>query len=154
MMNGRILGIDPSAVGHRGAMNDGHGEFLGRPSDVRLVVLIEARLATGGYVYAGRLDGEVLVTGSRDPEHDAARALLARGQAGKFWTVDAKTGRRRMLVDIAKAALLSVAESDRRGLQVRCWKGFSREDVEPPARQRADPDVGPSPDTETPRGSS
>jgi hypothetical protein len=26
-----------------------------------------------------QFDGEIMIVGSRDPEHDAARALLARG---------------------------------------------------------------------------
>jgi hypothetical protein len=96
-------------------IDGGYEALRSGASDVPLKVLIEAILVRGGYIYAPRLYGEVLLTNSRDPEHAAARALVARGHAGNFWTVDEKTGRRRMLVEIGKAARLTVTESDRRG---------------------------------------
>jgi hypothetical protein len=44
-----------------------------------------------GIRYTGRysveLDGELIVVGSRNPECDAARALLARGIAGRLTMV-------------------------------------------------------------------
>ena len=45
--------------------------------------------------YDVELDGEVIVSGSHDPEHAAARVMLAMGMAGPFRTVG-PTGRLRM----------------------------------------------------------
>jgi hypothetical protein len=44
------------------------------------------------------------VVDSRDPEHDLARVLLARGMTGNVTVVDGKTGRPRTVVDIERAA--------------------------------------------------
>ena len=48
--------------------------------------------------------------GSRDPECDVARALLARGITGKLTMVDANTGKQRTIIDIERAAKLTVKE--------------------------------------------
>jgi hypothetical protein len=69
-----------------------------------------------GYRYDVILGDEVIVRRSRDPEHDTARALLARGVGGHFRTIDFATGRPRMVVDVAKAARVSIVERDDRGL--------------------------------------
>ena len=41
-----------------------------------------------GYVYSVIYDGELIVSRSRDPECDAARALLAKGLTGKLTLLD------------------------------------------------------------------
>ena len=68
--------------------------------------------AEGGVRYNGRycveFDGELIVVGSRDPECDVARALLARGITGKLTMVDANTDRPRTVIDIERAAKLTV----------------------------------------------
>jgi hypothetical protein len=46
-----------------------------------------------GYHYSVICRGELIVDRSRDPECDAARALLARGITGKLTMLDGKTGR-------------------------------------------------------------
>ena len=51
-----------------------------------------------GYLYDVLLDGEVIVSRASDPEHDAARALLAKGFIGSFETIDGKTGKPRMRI--------------------------------------------------------
>jgi hypothetical protein len=56
------------------------------------------------YAYDVEFDGELLVVDSRDPEHDLARVLLARGLTGNVTVVDGKTGRPRTVVDIERAA--------------------------------------------------
>ena len=71
-----------------------------------------------GYRYDVLLDGEVIVRRSRDPEHDAARALHARGLRGRFRTIDFSTGRPRMILDIEKAARLRTVERDDRRLPI------------------------------------
>jgi hypothetical protein len=45
-----------------------------------------------------------LVERSRDPECDAARALLAKGITGTLTMLDGKTGKPRTIIDIEKAA--------------------------------------------------
>ena len=57
-----------------------------------------------GYHYSVICRGELIVDRSRDPECDAARALLARGITGKLTMLDGKTGRPRTIVDVEKAA--------------------------------------------------
>jgi hypothetical protein len=64
-----------------------------------------------GYVYSVVCAGELLVDRSRDPECDAARALLAKGITGKLTMLDGKTGIPRTIIDIEKAAQLRVSET-------------------------------------------
>jgi hypothetical protein len=67
-----------------------------------------------GVPYTGRydvtFDGEIIVKGSRDPETDLARALLAQGITGTVMVVDANTGKHRTTVNIQKAAKLKAEE--------------------------------------------
>ena len=74
-------------------------------------------------IYCVEFDGELIVVGSRDPEHDLARALLARGLTGKVTMLDAKTGKPRTVIDIAKAAELCVSEESRDGHRIRKYRG-------------------------------
>jgi hypothetical protein len=64
-----------------------------------------------GYRYSVLFDGNLLVDRSRDPECDAARALLAKGITGKLTMLDGKSGRPRTITDIEKAARLTVEET-------------------------------------------
>ena len=67
-----------------------------------------------GIPYDGRydvsFDGEIIVKGSRDPEPDLARALLAKGITGTIAVHDANTGKHRSTVDIEKAAKVRTEE--------------------------------------------
>ena len=63
-----------------------------------------------GSRYSVLFDGKLLVDRSRDPECDAARALLAKGLSGKLTLLDGKTGKPRTIIDIEKATKLSVEE--------------------------------------------
>ena len=69
-----------------------------------------------GYRYSVLYDGKLLVERSRDPETDAARALLAKGMTGKLTMLNGKTGRPRTLINIEKAAKLSTVDRQRSGL--------------------------------------
>jgi hypothetical protein len=60
--------------------------------------------------YSVIFDGRLLAEGSRDPECDSARALLAKGFTGKLTLLDGKTGRPRAVIDIWKAARLTTEE--------------------------------------------
>ena len=63
---------------------------------------------TGRYVV--NFDGETVVKGSRDPETDLARALLAKGITGTVMVMDANTGQHRTTVNIGAAAKLRTEE--------------------------------------------
>jgi hypothetical protein len=64
-----------------------------------------------GYRYSVLFDGKLLVEKSREPELDAARALLAQGITGKLTMCDGKTGKPRTIM---KAANLTVKEGQLR----------------------------------------
>jgi hypothetical protein len=85
-------------------------------------------IACVGYRYDVILAGEVIISRSRDPEHDAARALQARGLRGSFRTIDFVTGRPRMIHDIEKAAKVSVIDRSDGGLVVVPYRPMSGED--------------------------
>jgi hypothetical protein len=76
--------------------------------------MLKARLhphwTASGYLYSVICDGKLLVDRSRDPECDAARALLALGYTGKLTMLDGKTGKPRTIIDIEKAAKLTAEE--------------------------------------------
>lgn len=78
-----------------------------------------------GSVYDVTLGDDVILTGSRDPEHDLARALLARGITGLAEVVDGITGKHRTTVKIEAAAERRTSE-DRRGLRTRVWTPHPR----------------------------
>ena len=71
---------------------------------------IEAVLWVGGragYLYSVIFEGNLIVDRSRDPECDAARALVAMGLTGKLTILDGKTGGPRAIIDIETAAKLA-----------------------------------------------
>ena len=76
--------------------------------------MLKARLHplwTGSeYRYSVILDGKLLVERSRDPEYDAARALVARGFTGTLTLLDGKTGKPRTIIDTEEAARLRCRE--------------------------------------------
>lgn len=72
-----------------------------------------------GYHYSVICRGELIVDRSRDPECDAARALLARGITGELTLLDGKTGKPRIIIDIEKCARLRGSEESRDGLRFR-----------------------------------
>ena len=75
-----------------------------------------------GYRYSVIYDGKLLVERSRDPECDAARALLAKGITGKLTLLDGKTGKPRIIINIEKAARLRVEEGPN-GPRFVKWRG-------------------------------
>jgi hypothetical protein len=76
------------------------------------------------------VDGKLLVKNPRDPECDAARALLARGYTGKLTLCDGKTGIPRTIIDIERAAKLS-AEEGRTALAFRRYRAVENEATAP-----------------------
>ena len=110
---------------------------------IRAPVAIDVRLRTAwvenaGYRHDVLLDGDVIVRRSRDPEHDAARVLHARGLHGQFRTIDFRTGRPRMILDIEKAARLRTVERNDTGLVVVAYRAMSDEDKARARMQRSD----------------
>jgi hypothetical protein len=81
------------------------GRSRGNPLRVDLVAK-KRPSKTHWYAYDVLLEGVVIVSESRDPELDLARALLARGHAGLADVIDARTGKPRSRVSIDKAARL------------------------------------------------
>ena len=61
--------------------------------------------ANGRVSPLGDLPWQALVQRSRDPEGDAARALVAKGITGKLTILDGKTGQPRTIIDIENTAL-------------------------------------------------
>jgi hypothetical protein len=85
---------------------------------LREIEMLQARLhpiwvPKVGYRYSVVFRGKLLVERSRDPECDAARALLAKGIIGRLMLLDGKTGKPRIIVNIEKCALLTVEEGPR-----------------------------------------
>jgi hypothetical protein len=76
------------------------------------------------YLYDVTFRGEVVVTGSRVPECDLARALQAKGFTGYVTLLDADTSTPRMTIKIDQAAKLTV-EDGARGLRFVKWKPFT-----------------------------
>ena len=70
-------------------------------------------------------DGKLLVERSRDPECDAAWALLKRGYTGKLHMLDGKTGKPRIIIKIEKAAKLT-AEEGPNGPLFRQFRGMEQ----------------------------
>jgi hypothetical protein len=76
-----------------------------------------------------------LVDRSRDPECDAARALLAQGITGKLTLLNGKTGVPRTVIDIEKAAKLRTVEESAKGLRFKPYhemgsgEGYSPETI-------------------------
>jgi hypothetical protein len=87
------------------------------------------------YAYDVTFDGEQLVTDSRDPEHDLARALLARGHTGVVTLIDGKTGKPRGRINIEEAAKWSVGSN----LDKYRWKAGESGNYSPPAGEEAEP---------------
>jgi hypothetical protein len=124
--SGRSLGdppkrnLAPSGVGSGVAIRTGNAScsaasFTPTPGrsqapTVALVVARERPSKTHWYAYDVLVNGQVIVWGSRDPEPDLARALLARGHTGFVDVIDARTGKSRSRVNIEKAARVETIE--------------------------------------------
>ena len=85
-------------------------------------LILHPRLTRCGYRYDVEHEGLLIVVGSGDPEHDAARALLALGITGKAETIDANNGKPRMRFDIAAFAKTRTVERRGGGLSVEPWQ--------------------------------
>src|SRR5262245_33540059 len=84
---------------------------------------IEAcRLGNRGQLYRVHYAGSVLVAGTHFPEFDGARALLARGIVGKVELWHDGADFPAMLLDVEKAARLSIEESAKSGPRFTRWQ--------------------------------
>ena len=72
-------------------------------------------------------DGELIVVGSRDPEHDAARKLVARGVTGRAETIDGNTGQPRLYFDIERFAATRTVERNAGGFSIEPWRPMPSE---------------------------
>lgn len=87
-----------------------------------------------GTLYSVHLDtphGDVLLDGSRDPEHDAARALVARGYTGAFTVFSpslTEAGKWTPIFafkSVTEAAKLRTLETEKLGPWSVKWKPFA-----------------------------
>ena len=81
------------------------------------------------YAYDVTLNGVTIVSSSRDPEHDLARALLARGIKGVVEVIDGGTGKSRSRVNIEAAARQGIGSN----LEKYKWKPPKASDSSPHA---------------------
>ena len=86
---------------------------------------MKARLHHHAGSYSVLFEGKLLVERSREPECDAARALLALGYTGTLHMLDGKTGIPRTIIDIERAAKLRTVETGNapRFRSVTCAEG-------------------------------
>ena len=98
----------------------------------RQVATLQPRWRGGntGYLYDVTFAGEQVVAGSHDPEHDLARALLAKGVTGLVEVVKAESGKARTFVNVVPAAKWSIFEGQRQLGRGR-WKPFETIAVAP-----------------------
>lgn len=87
-----------------------------------------------GYRYSVIFRGKLLVHRCRDPECDAARALLAMGFTGKVTLLNGATGRPRTILDIEKAARLTTEEGPSGPRFVKCRKSVVDRPYAPEAK--------------------
>ncbi|MGE0854419.1 MAG: hypothetical protein AB7O44_33295 [Hyphomicrobiaceae bacterium] len=85
-------------------------------------------LGDRGHRYRATHEGSVLIDGSRHPEFDACRALLARGIRGKLEVWRKGAAFPAMVLDIEAGARLTVAETEAAGPRFVRWKPFSVDD--------------------------
>lgn len=90
-------------------------------------VLIEPIGRTGRYAVRLAATLEVIVGSSRDPEHEAARALLARGVSGRLETWRIGASAPAMLLDVEQAAGRVTEENAARGPRPRAWTAYCHE---------------------------
>jgi hypothetical protein len=83
---------------------------------------------TGGRYVVTDEGGRVLVSNSRTPAFDAARALLAEGATGELeiWRLNGTAPA--MCMDIEAAAKLTIVESVTQGLKLRRWSAWGEDD--------------------------
>ena len=82
------------------------------------------------YLYDVEFGGELIVIGSADPECDLARRRYRKGHRHNSH-FDGKTGKHRTTVNIEKAALLTVRETEREGPRLVQWKPLEPGDGPP-----------------------
>jgi hypothetical protein len=85
------------------------------------------------YAYDVTFSGETIVSNSRDPEHDLARALLARGITGVVEVIDRPTGKPRSRVNVEAAAKRGIGSN----LDRYDWKPHEVGKDSPPAGDRS-----------------
>ena len=85
------------------------------------------------YAYDVVLEGETIVSNSRDPEHELTRALLARGIKGAVEVHDGQTGKPRSRGNIDRAAKWCVGSN----LEKYTWRPSKASDGSPHAGKGA-----------------
>lgn len=86
--------------------------------------------AAGAGRFKVALSGELILASARDPEHEVARELLARGITGRLETYF--NGTRSVVLDIEKAAQLSVSDGATRSMRLVPWRSFGEAAISDP----------------------
>jgi hypothetical protein len=113
-------------------------------------LVLNPRWSRSGHVYDVLYGQQPLVTGSSDPEHAAARALLTRGITGVAETLDAANGAVRMRFNLEEFAAARTVERAAGGLSVEPFRshGPDSSHVLPPAAALPCEDVREAPQWE------
>jgi hypothetical protein len=85
-------------------------------------LILRPRSTRRGDRYDVEYLGELIVIGSADPEHAAARALVNRGIGGSAETIDGATGEVRMRFAIERFAGTRTVERNSGGLATEPWR--------------------------------
>lgn len=98
---------------------------------VHAISISRTRWAANGARYRVEFEGRTLIASSRDPEFDAARALLAEGLTGILETKPEGAAHSGFRIDIEMAAKLGTTEGRVSRPSIRPWVPYSRgEDAE------------------------
>jgi hypothetical protein len=108
-------------------------------------------LLDNGTDYAVICEGRILLFRSRDPETDTARALAAMNRRGVVTMIDSKTRQPRTIVNIARAAKLTVSDAPSGRPRFVKWKPAPEIARQTRGGSPSSPE-GPSASTEHPAG--
>jgi hypothetical protein len=101
------------------------------------VVITPTSLGQRGQRYEVTYLGSLLVESTLNPEFDACRALFAQGITGKLAVWRPGSVFPAMILDIERAAGLTVADTDAAGPRFVRWRPFSAEDAPDAVLSRA-----------------
>jgi hypothetical protein len=85
-------------------------------------------LTENGQRYRVSWAGKTLIESTRNPEHDACRALLARGITGRLEVWRAGTTFPASSIDIERGAGWTISETEEHGPRLVRWRPFEHSD--------------------------
>jgi hypothetical protein len=82
-------------------------------------------LGERGHRYRVTYAGDVVIESTRNPEHDACRALLAKGIDGRLEVWRVGTTFAASSIDIERGAAWTISETEERSLRLVQWEPFN-----------------------------